>query len=205
MKGYYEDMVEYAKNINLIVIKKTVESYEKAILATIEGKNLTIKLNNISNEVKKDVLSKRIVEFRDKFGPYAESLKYIDILINNYYGQIYSFLIIQLIVKIYKCSVIDTDSNMVAFLKKKVQNKKLPKILRNIVWDTYIGKTAGIGKCYVCERQIDSKDFECGHVIAKSKGGADTVENLRPLCALCNKSMSTKNLFEFKTQYFTKV
>jgi hypothetical protein len=35
-------------------------------------------------------------------------------------------------------------------------------------------------------------------VIAESKGGEMTVENLRPICATCNTSMKTEHMFDFK-------
>lgn len=75
--------------------------------------------------------------------------------------------------------------------------KSIPKPLRKAVWDKYIGIEAGIGECYTCKSTIDKMDFECGHVIAESNGGTTNLQNLRPVCGMCNKSMRTKNLLEF--------
>jgi 5-methylcytosine-specific restriction endonuclease McrA len=86
--------------------------------------------------------------------------------------------------------------------KPKNKKKHIPKILRNLVWDTYIGKIHGIGLCYVCSREIDSKDFECGHVLAESKGGETCIQNLRPVCSCCNKSMGSTHMDTFKQKYF---
>jgi hypothetical protein len=36
---------------------------------------------------------------------------------------------------------------------------------------TYIGREKGVGNCFCCNSEIDSKHFECGHVIPISKGG----------------------------------
>lgn len=80
--------------------------------------------------------------------------------------------------------------------------KTLPKTLRNKVWDTYIGKEKGIGACFVCGRELDSKYFECGHVTSVKDGGDNTLQNLRPICSLCNKSMGTMDLYEFKKIMF---
>lgn len=80
--------------------------------------------------------------------------------------------------------------------------KSIPKSLKNKVWDKYIGKKKGEGQCYCCAKTIDSKDFECGHVLAVCKGGTNTLENLRPICGCCNKSMGSQNLESFKTEYF---
>jgi hypothetical protein len=44
---------------------------------------------------------------------------------------------------------------------------------------------------------ITTFNFECGHDIAKCKGGFDTVENLIPICSTCNKSMGSKSIQEF--------
>ena len=32
--------------------------------------------------------------------------------------------------------------------------------------------------------------FECGHNIPESKGGTSDIDNLRPICGNCNRSMS---------------
>jgi hypothetical protein len=84
----------------------------------------------------------------------------------------------------------------------KYKKTQIPKTVKCKVWDIYIGKEQGVGKCYVCEDQIDSKHFECGHIIAERMGGETTIENLRPVCSLCNKSVNTKNMKDFKCKYF---
>ena len=86
--------------------------------------------------------------------------------------------------------------------KIKTKRKNIPKTLKNKVWDKYIGKEKGIGKCICCDCEIDSKNFECGHVISVNKGGPTTIENMRPICNVCNKSMGDKNLFDFKENHF---
>jgi len=79
--------------------------------------------------------------------------------------------------------------------------KKLPKTIRAMVWDEYIGEEKGTGKCYVCKIKINSKHYECGHIIARANGGNDAIENLRPVCSLCNKSIGTINMDDFKRKY----
>lgn len=49
-----------------------------------------------------------------------------------------------------------------------------------------------------CGENVNVFDFECGHVVAKSKGGEDKVDNLRPICSTCNKSMGVMNMEEYK-------
>ena len=82
------------------------------------------------------------------------------------------------------------------------KRKTIPKILKNLVWNEYIGKRNGIGPCFCCKKEIDSKDFECGHIVPVSKGGKTNLTNLRPVCSCCNKSMGTENLMDFKYKYF---
>ena len=80
--------------------------------------------------------------------------------------------------------------------------KSIPKTLKNKVWDTYIGREKGIGNCFCCNKEIDSKNFDCGHIISVKQGGPTTLENMRPLCSTCNKSMGEKNMEQFKNKYF---
>lgn len=90
--------------------------------------------------------------------------------------------------------------------KKQTKNKKksIPKTIKNNIWNTYIGREKGIGECYCCFSEIDSKHFECGHVISESEGGEISVENLRPVCSLCNKSMGSTDMNLFKKSLKTK-
>ena len=91
-----------------------------------------------------------------------------------------------------------------SFKNSKHPRKSIPKSVKDAVWDKCIGRHNGIGKCYCCGTNIDSKKFDCGHIIAFAKGGLNVVENLKPICATCNKSMGTQNLEEFKKEYFPK-
>jgi hypothetical protein len=40
--------------------------------------------------------------------------------------------------------------------------------------------------------------FQCGHVIAEANGGVIHVDNLRPICSICNQSMGTENMDDFR-------
>ena len=87
-------------------------------------------------------------------------------------------------------------------------NKEVPKNLggdfdhlRIKIWEKYMGNVAR-GPCYCCENhEISTFTFEAGHVIARSLGGEDSVDNLRPICGWCNKTMGTRNMYEFKAQF----
>lgn len=81
-------------------------------------------------------------------------------------------------------------------------SEKIPATVRNSVWIKYIGNDKGLSKCFCCGYQdIDRGNYECGHVISRSKGGSTNINNLRPICSLCNKSMGTQNMFEFQKKY----
>ena len=87
--------------------------------------------------------------------------------------------------------------------KERIVNKKnIPKTIRAQVWEKYIGLENGYGECFCCKNEIKQIHFECGHTISKSNGGKNAVDNLRPICSLCNKSMGTRNMNEFIGTYF---
>lgn len=76
--------------------------------------------------------------------------------------------------------------------------KAIPKAVRDMTWDFYVGTDNGRSKCFCCNNHVISQNnFECGHVIADKKGGEANVKNLRPVCSLCNKSMQTTNMIKF--------
>jgi hypothetical protein len=98
--------------------------------------------------------------------------------------------------------------NRISTIRKKKPLKKvhIPKALRAAVWIHYVGEDVGKTKCIVCGyNDITQMAFHCGHVIAESKGGGTSLENLRPICSVCNLSMGTMHMFEFKETFFPTV
>ena len=84
-------------------------------------------------------------------------------------------------------------------------SKKIPQSVRQDVWNTYIGDSVGKIKCFLCEQtDISPFQFHCSHVIPISKNGPSSVDNLRPLCSVCNQSMSTMNMIEFAQKFHPK-
>lgn len=74
----------------------------------------------------------------------------------------------------------------------------IPSALRNLIWCTYIGEEQRKGLCLCCNtEQITTYNHECGHIVAQVNGGESSLENLRPICSSCNKSMGTKNMDDF--------
>ena len=93
-------------------------------------------------------------------------------------------------------------------IKPKPKSKakaKIPAAVRKIVWNTYIGKDKPTGKCLVCsDEDISNTNFECGHVKSAMNGGDITIENLRPICGNCNKSIGGNNMDIFMDKHKIK-
>jgi len=82
-------------------------------------------------------------------------------------------------------------------------SRRIPPQLRRQVWENYMNQpSAASGPCFVCGTTIHILNFECGHVVSYEKNGPTILENLRPICSSCNRSMGTMNLFEYKQFYF---
>ena len=89
--------------------------------------------------------------------------------------------------------------------KPKYRKKNIPKSLKKMVWDTYIGPDIGKAKCMCCKHQdIRQIEFHCGHIIAEVNGGQTNVDNLRPICAQCNLSMGRTDMNSFIIKFMSE-
>ena len=81
----------------------------------------------------------------------------------------------------------------------------IPKAVREQVWIQKFGKCFD-HKCYIswCKNRVDVFTFHCGHNIPASKGGDMSIDNLYPICANCNLSMSDKYTIEEWNNKFAK-
>ncbi len=79
------------------------------------------------------------------------------------------------------------------------KRKAIPKKVRTDVWDALYKTIEGL--CHCCGTTITVHNFHCGHILAQCKGGTDTLDNLRPLCASCNTSMSSTHMADFIREY----
>ena len=80
----------------------------------------------------------------------------------------------------------------------EVKKDNIPKIKKQEIWEQYIGIDIGRTKCLCCNlNDITQFNFHNGHILAKSKGGDMSKENLRPICSQCNLSMGNESMIDF--------
>ena len=74
---------------------------------------------------------------------------------------------------------------------KKATKKAIPKAIREQCWLKTFGEKYK-SKCFIswCENEISVFDFHVGHDKPESQGGTLDINNLKPICARCNLSMS---------------
>ena len=77
------------------------------------------------------------------------------------------------------------------------KKKRIPRALREAVWIHHCGRKFE-QKCLTlwCKNSINAFDFQTGHDIPESKGGATTIDNLIPICGRCNLSMGNQYTFQ---------
>lgn len=83
---------------------------------------------------------------------------------------------------------------------KPYRKQHIPKTIRNQVWRKYCGNMLD-GKCFCCCQAIKYESWEAGHIVAEVNGGQTNLENLRPICIPCNRSMGKTNMIEFMKRY----
>ena len=81
------------------------------------------------------------------------------------------------------------------------KKESIPKCVKKCLWINYF-KDSRVGVCQCCKReQITIGNFHAGHILAEVHGGKTALDNLIPLCALCNTSCGTQNLNSFIERY----
>lgn len=73
------------------------------------------------------------------------------------------------------------------------RKKSIPQALREAIWIHYCGRVFQ-HRCLVkwCKNTMTVYEFHAGHNVPESKGGATTLDNLRPICSRCNLSMGDR-------------
>ena len=82
------------------------------------------------------------------------------------------------------------------------QSRKISKAKRRRVWQKRNNKNSLLGKCFVCRCNIDYDTFESGHIVSHFWGGSTSLDNLEPICSICNKDMGVENLLKYKNENF---
>lgn len=108
----------------------------------------------------------------------------------------------------YKCNI---DDKPIEFIDDKSDDEldkyqpyikeKIPKCVRNSVWRLYFkNKITGLCQCCKIEK-ISYASFHSGHIKSEKLGGSTSLENLRPVCMMCNLSMGQMDMNEFIKKY----
>jgi hypothetical protein len=92
----------------------------------------------------------------------------------------------------YDCNKKD-ESDVETIYKKEV----ICKTVRNVLWFIHFGDVR-TAKCKCClVEDISISCYHVGHVIAEANGGKTSMENLLPMCMLCNTSIGKQNVNDF--------
>lgn len=98
--------------------------------------------------------------------------------------------------------VIKEQSQIVTIQSINTKRKTIPKKIKEIVWEQYFGNIVAKALCPVCgTTEIKNTSYHCSHIISVANGGTDTPDNLMPLCAGCNLSMSSQNMHDYIKQF----
>ena len=90
-------------------------------------------------------------------------------------------------------------------LKERTKRRKnLSAASRMTLWNESFGEKSATGQCYCCDREVTWQGFEAGHVISVAGGGSDNISNLKVVCKICNLSMGTNNMMDFRMKYFSR-
>ncbi|MDD3175951.1 MAG: HNH endonuclease signature motif containing protein [Candidatus Nanoarchaeia archaeon] len=82
------------------------------------------------------------------------------------------------------------------------KRKNIPRAVKEDLWIKHFGKKY-FGNCLVCGTTMETNKFEAGHIKSVANGGSDNMSNLKPICMKCNRAMGTRNLYEYKNEYYS--
>jgi 5-methylcytosine-specific restriction endonuclease McrA len=169
--------------------EKTIEEKEEIIKEKekiIKESNGIVAINNDNDNNDNDVLNNNLQQLLDLM---TQKFVYVDsILTANQKTAIED--------------KIESENKIKEYIKLTTIKKNIPKTVRDKLWYDNFNDNPN-GKCYVCNRIVMYSNFHAGHVISSKHGGNNNINNLRVTCQLCNTSMGSQNLEEFKTMYFS--
>lgn len=80
--------------------------------------------------------------------------------------------------------------------------KGIPKKIKSSLWKKYYGEVYN-SLCLICNEPISIENFEAGHIIAVAKGGTNHIDNLKPICIGCNRSMGDQDMNMYIDCYYS--
>jgi hypothetical protein len=85
---------------------------------------------------------------------------------------------------------------------KKYKKKKISHAVKISCWNTHVGELIPKVKCLCCHNvDITQHNFHCGHIVAECNGGTYEMNNLLHICNVCNSSMGSVDMNEFRSDY----
>ena len=97
-----------------------------------------------------------------------------------------------------KSEVSETETTKPLYIKDSI-----PRAVKNCLWINYFGDKR-VGVCACCQREpITINNFHAGHIKSEKEfgPGSVTLDNLAPICPLCNSSMGTMHMMDFISKY----
>jgi len=101
----------------------------------------------------------------------------------------------------YECNQKEESSSEPEITEAPYKKEQIPKCVRNSLWIHFF-KDSRVGVCQCCLREpITISSFHSGHIKAERNGGKTSMENMRPICPMCNLSMGTQDMDQFIARY----
>jgi hypothetical protein len=103
----------------------------------------------------------------------------------------------------YSCNDNKSEISEPETTKPLYVKDSIPRAVKNCLWINYFGDKR-VGVCACCQREpITINNFHAGHIKSEKEfgPGSVTLDNLAPICPLCNSSMSTMHMMDFISKY----
>lgn len=219
-----------SKQVILNSIKKyLIQYYPKYVTTAVKPQKPHINLDYLIDAIdKSNILTELNIDSSDVFITLMEKIntfyKYVDmnkwkewhindesvvlkcktknILKPLFLGIFSNFEWITRMLELNKTGTLYDSYASIPHIPINLNSRKIGKSKRRKVWEKRNMKESMIGACFVCEKNTDYDEFECGHVTAAFWGGTQSLFNLEPICGPCNRDMGIENLNEYKRKFY---